>query len=316
MKRMALLCAAALLSAGTLSAQQRTFVSAQTGSDTNPCSITSPCRSFDRALSVVTPGGEVVALDSGGYGAMTIDKSVSVVAPAGVHAGITAAKGVTIGGGYTTVTLRGLYMTGVPAGGSSSIGVSVESYNSKVAVENCTIIGFATGVRFFSTGLLAVRDSAIRHASLAAISTGGLTEYEPAATTVDNVRVDDAGHSVVEPAAGIAVWGFGHTAVRNSTVTGAFRGFVALGRTEANVPANAAMFITDSLSFRNYVGVLAAGHPTDQSGQAVIQLANVSVTGNGYKGIERHPNSLVNTFGNNQISANGANDPLTPIARQ
>ena len=60
---------------------QRTFVSAQTGNDANTvnnCSVTQPCRNFNAAVGVVNAGGEVVALDSGGYGAVTISKAVTL----------------------------------------------------------------------------------------------------------------------------------------------------------------------------------------------------------------------------------------------
>src|SRR5438093_6424824 len=64
---------------------QRTFVSAHTGSDANPCGPTTPCRSFGAAMALTLSGGEIIVLDSGGYGTVTIDKSVSIVSPAGVR---------------------------------------------------------------------------------------------------------------------------------------------------------------------------------------------------------------------------------------
>src|SRR5215472_13062063 len=56
----------------------RTFVSGN-GSDSNPsCAVTAPCRTFAQALSVVAPGGEVIALDTAGFGAnVTISHAVS-----------------------------------------------------------------------------------------------------------------------------------------------------------------------------------------------------------------------------------------------
>ena len=72
---------------------QRTYVSAQHGSDSNPCSVTSPCRTFGAAIAAVAAGGEVIVLDSGGYGAVTVTKSVTLEAPAGIYAEKTVAKG-------------------------------------------------------------------------------------------------------------------------------------------------------------------------------------------------------------------------------
>src|SRR5215471_2418652 len=70
----------ALVSAAWASAA-RTFVSSA-GSDSNTganCSLASPCRSFQAAYGVTSPGGEIVALDSAGFGELTITGSVSIV---------------------------------------------------------------------------------------------------------------------------------------------------------------------------------------------------------------------------------------------
>ena len=53
------------------------------------CSVANPCRFFQAATSVVDPNGEVVVLDSGGYGAVTLTQSISLIAPPGVYAGIS-----------------------------------------------------------------------------------------------------------------------------------------------------------------------------------------------------------------------------------
>ena len=79
---------------------QRTFV-ASYGATANTafnCSLSKPCRAFSEAISVTNPGGEVVVLDSAGYGPVTITQSVSIIAPAGVHAGVTVftGDGVTV----------------------------------------------------------------------------------------------------------------------------------------------------------------------------------------------------------------------------
>src|SRR5262245_32153968 len=89
---------------------QRTFVSGL-GNDGNPCSRTAPCRTFPQAISQTSAGGEVYVLDSAGYAAFTITKSVSIVAPLGVTAGISVFSGDGIDisiGSNDTVILRGL----------------------------------------------------------------------------------------------------------------------------------------------------------------------------------------------------------------
>ena len=90
----AILAAVAITAGAT---QQRSFV-ASTGLDTNNCTLTAPCRSFASAINQTLDDGEVIVLDSAGYGPVAITKGISIVAPSGVYAGITvfAGNGVTI----------------------------------------------------------------------------------------------------------------------------------------------------------------------------------------------------------------------------
>src|SRR6201987_4342234 len=57
----------------------RTWVSG-VGDDVNPCSRTAPCKTFAGAISKTAPGGEINVLDPGGFGAVTITKSISIIA--------------------------------------------------------------------------------------------------------------------------------------------------------------------------------------------------------------------------------------------
>jgi hypothetical protein len=70
---------AAMLYASAGHAQQmRTWVSG-TGDDMNPCSRTAMCKTFAGAISKTAAGGEISVYDPGGYGALTITKSLSIV---------------------------------------------------------------------------------------------------------------------------------------------------------------------------------------------------------------------------------------------
>src|SRR5713101_1906294 len=53
----------------------RTWVSG-VGDDVNPCSRTAPCKTFAGAISKTAEGGEIDALDPGGYGSVTITKAI------------------------------------------------------------------------------------------------------------------------------------------------------------------------------------------------------------------------------------------------
>src|SRR3569833_2767550 len=68
-----------LLSLASAHAQaSRTWVSG-VGDDVNPCSRTAPCKTFAGAISKTAASGEISVLDPGGFGALTITKSISIV---------------------------------------------------------------------------------------------------------------------------------------------------------------------------------------------------------------------------------------------
>src|SRR5476649_2165804 len=60
----------------------RTWVSG-VGDDVNPCSRTAPCKTFPGAISKTAAGGEINCLDPGGFGAVTITKSMSIICESG-----------------------------------------------------------------------------------------------------------------------------------------------------------------------------------------------------------------------------------------
>src|SRR5688572_25883320 len=55
----------------------RTWVSG-VGDDVNPCSRTAPCKTFAGAISKTARDGEINCLDPGGFGAVTITKSITI----------------------------------------------------------------------------------------------------------------------------------------------------------------------------------------------------------------------------------------------
>lgn len=115
----------------------RTFVSG-VGDDANMCSRTAPCQTLAGALSKTTAGGEINVLDAGGYGAVTINKAITILAP-GVPAGVlvSGTNGVVVSAGASDiVSLVGLDIDGL---GSSTSG-------STIRIANCDIYNNTTGV--------------------------------------------------------------------------------------------------------------------------------------------------------------------------
>ena len=153
------LLAAVAVSAGAVS-PQRTFVSTG-GSDANPCSLPLPCRGFAAAIAAVASNGEVVVLDSGGYGAVVINKSIDIITPPGIYAGITASAGtgIQIVSPAQSVAIRGVAINGL---GSGQFGIDVQ-FDTRVIIERCSIANFIQdGLRSASAQTLSLRDSDIR----------------------------------------------------------------------------------------------------------------------------------------------------------
>src|SRR5262249_37598400 len=114
------------LPAGPCEAQlSRTFVSAAFGNDANNCDRPTPCRTFQGAHDKTHSDGEIIVLDPGGYGALSITKSISIVNDGVGEASILVSGGATgiaitaRGAGY--VNLRGLTIQGIGFGGSTGL---------------------------------------------------------------------------------------------------------------------------------------------------------------------------------------------------
>ena len=138
---------------------QRTFV-ASTGVDTNPCSRAAPCRTFGAAEALTSDSGEVIVLDSAGYGPVTITKSIAIEAPTGVYAGISvfSGDGITIATPGISVILRGLTING--QGGAGGI---VMTAGSALTVENCVITNLTSdGVQVGGQAQVRIADSRIQ----------------------------------------------------------------------------------------------------------------------------------------------------------
>src|ERR1700694_6290247 len=87
----------------------RTWVSG-VGDDVNPCSRTAPCKTFAGAISKTAVAGEINCLDPGGFGALTITKSIVISCETGTDAVlVSGTNGIVVQvGASDNVYLRGL----------------------------------------------------------------------------------------------------------------------------------------------------------------------------------------------------------------
>jgi hypothetical protein len=114
----------------------RTWVSG-VGDDVNPCSRTAPCKTFAGAISKTAAGGKINCLDPGGFGAVTITKSIEIdcfAFPGGIlNAGT---NGVNVNTAGVKVVLRGIEIHG---GGTGVNGVNITA-GADVTLDKCFII--------------------------------------------------------------------------------------------------------------------------------------------------------------------------------
>ena len=116
--------------------------------DANPCSRTAPCPYLRRRYSKTAAGGEIDALDPGGFGGVTIIKAITIAQEEGVgEAGILVAgtNGITVNAGANdVVVLRGLQFDGGPIGSNSLAGVKFNT-GAALIIQNCSIRNFTGG---------------------------------------------------------------------------------------------------------------------------------------------------------------------------
>lgn len=300
---------------------QRTFVSAQRGNDANTaslCSVTNPCRGFAAAISVVASGGEVIALDSGGYGAVNITKAVQITAPTGVYVAITASSGnaVTINAGTSDiVVLRGLTLNSVDlsASGGGTGGSNGIDFNTgkRLFVESCVINGFLlNGILFDAAGELSVKDTIVRNTVqfdgiILYTGSGGIT------AVIDHCRVEGSGRhgfgvgnkadaiisnsvAASNSRAGFITDGSGDLTVSNSTAANnSDFGFGAATGGQMNVESCIA-------KGNGNIGMLASGTG------AAMRVSNSMAANNSY-GFYQASSALFESRGNNTTRGNANN---------
>lgn len=297
------LAATMVVAATTAHAQAtRTWVSG-VGDDANPCSRTAPCKTWAGAISKTAAGGEIDALDPGGFGAVTITKSITIDGTPGPNtAGVLVAgtNGIVINAGAgDTVTLRGLTIDGLgPLSASPGVvGVRIFAAGS-VHLEKLNIYGFSQqGVYDSRTagGELYVDNVEIHDNSQTGIVVLPASGSTPIAVNIAHARLLNNGNSG-------AVFGDGvHANVLNSNLSGNAN----YGVYAEQVAGVTRVFLADTTLTGNGTGILIG------MGTPGMLLSNVLVGNNG-TGIAPGAVSIA-SFGNNKIGGNAAgNGPFSP----
>jgi hypothetical protein len=280
----------------------RTWVSG-VGDDVNPCSRTAPCKTFAGAISKTAAGGEINCLDPGGFGAVTIIKSMTIACQYTEGGALAGGNGITVNmPAATDVTvLRGLDIFGV---NPPSTGVRMIN-NGSLIIEDSVIRRFnaanSFGVSYQPTGVsnLYISNTTITQNGNAA--TGGGILVKPTGTGVgrvvlENVRVQQ------NSGTGILVDSTGNTGgiavtIDRTQVSGtggnAVRGLG--GGAAINV-----MVVNSTLANNTNSGIVADGAVT-------FRVGNTTITGNGFlggSGVAMVNGGQALTYGDNRNDSN------------
>jgi len=299
------LCLAAMPAQAQLA---RTFVSAAIGNDASDCSRLAPCRTFQRAHDTTFANGEITVLDPGGYGAVTIAKSISIINDGVGEAGVLVSGdgiGIEVEVAATdTVSVRGLTVKGIGFGGGG-------------------------GLFFLGGGTLRVENCVFRDLSLSAIN------FEFTSTDGSDGRLSIFNTVMVNNHDGVLVQHFGAGTVKATlaglrVINNQNFGIVVNGDEAVINTSRVDVVITNSVVAQNARGIFT------QSGGSASATINATiircVVANNQFGLQasnlmRIGQSVVTrngttwtaaagalkSYGDNNINGNADGDPPIPI---
>jgi hypothetical protein len=310
------LLAAVLLVTGStwavhVTAQTRTFVSG-VGNDADPCSRTAPCRTFAGAFNKTSAGGEINCLDPGGYGGLTINKSISIICQ------YTEGGSLVAGAGVNGITVN--------AGATDSVFLRGIDFHGATTATN--------GLRVLAGGVVHLQDSVIRRFN----ATNGLgvritpstaTQVTITDTTIaDNGTGATGGGILIQPT---GAGGSAHVTLRNVRVQNNAANQLRVDTT-GNTGAGISLVIEDSQFIGGTNGIqiaqpaattsvigmitgstiaLCSGTGIDVNGgsSTTVRVAHTTITRCG-TGVDVG-GGTINTYGNNRNDGNGAPGAFT-----
>ncbi|MEO8433476.1 MAG: right-handed parallel beta-helix repeat-containing protein [Pyrinomonadaceae bacterium] len=294
MMALAIMAFTLIVSSGAQAQATRTWVSG-VGDDVNPCSRTAPCKTYAGAISKTAKDGEISTLDPGGFGTVTITKSLTIngthgqgygsilaALTTGVIINITDAADVR-----KTVRLISLNINGASTGID---GVRINAA-TRVHIEDTQIDGFTNrGINDIraANGNLFVSGCVVRNTVQS-----GIVIIPGAAATV-NALIENTQVQASTGNTGIALDARAIATVRNCNVSGSTTGVFANGATTQ-------LNIENCSISHNGIGM-------NISGGAIARLINSVITNNTTSSMTAGSQAAVSSNGNNIISGNGANN--------
>jgi hypothetical protein len=283
-----------LLGTTLMSAQaSRTWVSG-VGDDANPCSRTAPCKTFAGAISKTAPGGEIDALDPGGFGAVTITKAITLDGGGGQVASVlvNGTNGIVVqAGAGDVVTLRNLRINGIRSGANGGINGIRWISGAALHIENCFIFGFTNnGIDIATSGGQVIVEGTT-------VTNNGQSGLSVQSTATTFVAIDRSHFD--QNTFGVLAGNFSQVTVSESTASGnAQVGFIA-----ATTAGTAELNVASSTAANNPGAGVQAGN------SATARVTSVALNGNG-AGFVTAGTGVIKSFGNNYNSGGGT--PTAP----
>jgi hypothetical protein len=288
----------------------RTWVSG-VGDDVNPCSRTAPCKTFAGAISKTAANGEINCLDPGGYGAVTITKSITIDCHYTEGGALAGGNGITVNDGSTgtpntiVVVLRGLDIFGVnpPTNGVRFVAGAALHIEDSVIRRFNAANSFGVSFAPAASARLFIKNSRITQNGTT--SSGGGILIQPTGTGVArvdirNTEVQDNGRIGISIQMASTTGVGNNVSVDNSVVSGnpTGDGIVAVSAgTAVNV------MIANSLVAHNALnGIIGSG------GGVTVRVGNTTVTGNAFtqpaSGVVAAGGALVQSYNDNRVNGN------------
>jgi len=287
----------------------RTWISG-VGDDVNPCSRTAPCKTFFGAFQKTAAGGEINCLDPGGFGSITITKSISIICD-NTEAGVlvAATNAIIVNGVGAVVQISGLDIEGLGQTGVAGINGIYFLNGASLTVRNTKIRGFRNGygINFqpAANAALVLDNVTISEGGSASDPlTGGILVSPPLGivtqATLTNVQLVNnlnSGLRLDTQSGGGATVAM---TVKNSTLSNDGTGIMM--RTGTGAPQS--LMLTDSIVSGNSVtGIFAKG-------EAIARVGNTTITGNN-AALTIGGGGSIFSYGDNRVDGNTTNSAFT-----
>src|ERR1044071_5028818 len=275
----------------------RTWVSG-VGDDANPCSRTAPCKTFAGAISKTASPGIINCLDPGGFGAVTITKSITIDCTGTLGSVLSSGvQGVIVNGlTNSAVVLRNIDINGAGTTLGTN-GISITQAGS-VIVDHVTIGNYSgNGVQTVNTSN--VINVFISNSMIANISTRGVF-LNNTSTGTNRLFVTDS-----------QIWNNGSVGID----VGGANNILFVKNTDLSRNVNVGLQVQQGTSSANVESSMLSSNGTGVvaglAGATVVRLSLCTITGNTTHGLSG--SGTTKCFSNNVIDGNvGSNVCSSP----